>query len=73
MRQVTFKKLNSETWEARPFRGWRYRIIRRWLKGYTIYFQDEFLGNGARLNEMKQIAREHLEANYIVALSKVTK
>lgn len=57
---ATFKK-NKETgdWEARPFSEFQYRIIKRWLKGYVLYFNDKYLANETRLNDCKRAAREH--------------
>jgi hypothetical protein len=58
--RVIFKK-NKETgdWEARPFSEFRYRIIKRWLKGYVLYFNDKYLASETRLNDCKRAAREH--------------
>ena len=56
-----FCKLDNETWESRPLQGWRYKIIKRWLKGYTLYFNDDFLANDTKLNNLKETSKEHLE------------
>jgi hypothetical protein len=70
MRKVTFKKIDSETWEARPFQGIQYKIVKRWLKGYVIYLNGKHIGSGTRLNEMKQIASEDLANDYVKLGSK---
>lgn len=58
MRALIFKKIDSDTWEARPFQGVHYKILKRWLKGYVAYLNGNSIGTGTRLNEMKQIAAD---------------
>jgi hypothetical protein len=40
-----------------------YKIIKRWLKGYTLYFNGEFVANDSKLEPLRQSAREHLAAH----------
>ena len=63
MRAVTFSK-TEDGWEARPFQGWQYRIIKRWLKGYVLYFNGQTIASEARLNDLKTAAKEHLAGCY---------
>jgi hypothetical protein len=70
MRNPTFKKLPGEqTWESRPFQGCQYRIISRWLKGYTLYFNGAYLASDTRVSALKQIAREHCHAGILAAVN----
>jgi hypothetical protein len=70
MRNPTFKKLPGEqTWESRPFQGCHYLIISRWLKGYTLYANGEYLASDTRVNALKQTAREHCHAGILAAVN----
>jgi len=60
VRTLHFHKEHSDEWVSRPFQGWEYRILSRWLKGYTLYFNGEYVASEARLNEVKAAARDHL-------------
>jgi hypothetical protein len=63
MRKVSFRKV-EDYWESRPFQGWSYRIIKRWLKGYTLYFNGQHLANDTRINNLRKTAQEHLNSAY---------
>ena len=64
MRTVSFTKLPDNEWESRPFQGWQYKIIKRWQKGYTLYFNGEYLDSDTRLQHLRDSAKEHLASHY---------
>jgi hypothetical protein len=59
MRNAYFKKLNGE-WTSRPFQGCLYKIVRNPDSSYHLTFNDAPLGNGDRIDLLKDLANQHL-------------
>jgi hypothetical protein len=69
MRKTVFSKTERGEWECRPFQGIHYRIIKRWLKGYVLYLNGEYLTSEATLNAIKRCAGEHLQSQVLAAVN----